>query len=100
MIKGDFKLWWFAERLHSSTNKNSHFLDLEKVISFVWYIQQLLQRSWVISNEWRISGAPLFDCLPSRTLGQDPPLLTPITFSSEPLSGKASLFRIMFVVLK
>ena len=26
MIKGDYKLWWFPERSHSSTNKKSHFL--------------------------------------------------------------------------
>jgi len=26
MIKGDFKLWWFPERSHSSTNKTAIFL--------------------------------------------------------------------------
>ena len=77
MIKGDFKLWWFPERLHSSTNKNSHFLDLEKVISVVWYTQWLSQRIWVILNKWRIFGAPLFDCTP-QTPGLDPPLVDTI----------------------
>ena len=37
MIKSDFKLWWFPERSHSSTNNNSHFLGLEKITTFVWY---------------------------------------------------------------
>jgi len=35
MRKGDFKLRWFPERSHSSINKNSHFLGLEKVITCV-----------------------------------------------------------------
>jgi len=62
MMKGDFKLWWFPDRLHSLTNTNSHFLDLEKVISFVWYTQRLSQTSCVSLNKRRIFGAALFDC--------------------------------------
>jgi len=29
MMKGDFKLRWFPERSHRSTNKNIHFLDFK-----------------------------------------------------------------------
>jgi len=30
MIKGDFKLWWFSERSHSSTNKISIFFAYKR----------------------------------------------------------------------
>jgi len=72
MIKYDFKLWWFPERSHSSTNKNSHFLGLEKVTTFMWYptiITVKLEYFTQVKTFWR----PLI-WLPPQTPGLDPPL--------------------------
>ena len=67
MIKGDFKLWWFPERLRSSTNKNSHFLDVENFISFVWYTQRLSQRSWVFLISEEFLATPFLTAPPKHS---------------------------------
>jgi len=59
VTKSDFKLWWFHERSHSSTNKNSHFLGLEKVITFVWYPTIVAEKLGYL-NKWRLLPPPLF----------------------------------------
>ena len=76
MIKGDFKLWWFPERSRSSTNKNSHFLGLENVNTFVWYpaiIAEKLGYFKQVKTFWR----PLIWLFP-QTPGLDPPLMQSI----------------------
>ena len=65
MIKDDFKLWWFPERLHTLTNKNSHFLGLQKVTTFVWYPAIVAEKLGYL-NKWRLFGIPLFDCPPKH----------------------------------
>ena len=70
LIKGDFELLWFPERSHSSTNKNSHFLDLEKVNTFVWYTKIVTEKLGYL-NKWRRFGAPYMTA--PQTPGLDPP---------------------------
>ena len=64
MIKGDFKLWCFPEGSHSSSNKNSDFLGLQKVTTFVWYPTIVAEK--LDLNKWRLFGAPLLDCPPQK----------------------------------
>jgi len=71
MIKGDFKLRWFPERSRSSTNKNSHFLGLEKVTTFVWYWTIVTEKLWYL-NKWRLLALSYMTA--SQTPGLDPPL--------------------------
>jgi len=70
MIKGDFKLWWFPERTHSSTNKNSHFLDPQKVTTFVWYPTIVAEK--LDLNKRRFLAPPYL--ISPQTPGLDPPL--------------------------
>jgi len=65
MIQGDFKLWCFPERSHSSTNKNSYFRDLKNATTFVWYSRIVTEKLGYLSK-WRLYCAPLFDCPPKR----------------------------------
>jgi len=73
MIKGDFKLWWFPERSHKSTNTNSHFLGLEKVTTFVWYPTIVAEKLGYF-NQVKTFWRPLIS-LPPKTPCLDPPLL-------------------------
>jgi len=77
MIKGEFKLWWFPERSHSSTNQNNHFLGLEKVTTFVWHPTIVAEKLGYI-NKWRPLGSHLFDCPQTPVL--DPALPNIMSF--------------------
>jgi len=68
MIKGDFKLWWFPERSHRSSNKNSHFLGLEKITTLCDSPTIVAEKLGYL-NKWK-----LFDCSPPQTPGLDTPL--------------------------
>jgi len=71
MINSDFKLWRFPKRSHSSSNKNSHFLGLQKVTLFC-VIPTIVVETLGYLTKWKRFGAPLFDC--PQTPGLDPPL--------------------------
>ena len=70
--KAILKLWWFHERSHTSTNRNIHFLVLEKVTTFVWYPTIVAEKLGDL-NKWRLFGAPYLTATP-QTLGLYPPL--------------------------
>jgi len=73
MTKGDFKLWLFPERSHSSTNKNSHFLGLENVTTFVWYPLIFAEKLGCLNK--RRFLAPPYLTVPAQTPGVNPPLV-------------------------
>ena len=73
MRKGDFKLWWFPVRSHISTNKNSQFLDLWKVTTFVWYPTIVAEKLGYL-NKWRYFDVPYFTSTP-KTPSVDWPLI-------------------------
>jgi len=55
----------FYERSHSllRPEKNSHFIGLQNVTTFVWYPTILTENLWYRD----IFGAPLSDCPPKNT---------------------------------
>ena len=70
-----FKLWWFLERSHSSTNKNSHLLASKRYPAILRDTQQFSQRRDIY--KWKLFGAPIFD-RPPQTPSLDPPLISKI----------------------
>jgi len=54
-----FKLWWFLERSHNSTNKNSHLLASKRYPAILRDTQQFSQRRDIY--KWKLFGAPIFD---------------------------------------
>jgi len=71
ILKKSF-LWLFPARSHTSTNKNCHFLGLQKVTTFLW-CPTIVSDNFEYFEQMKTFGTPLLDS--PQTPGLYPPLV-------------------------